>query len=111
MSRRIIQTGITKEILSGDNQPQIQIGDKLYVVDDRQSTFKEIQKIQSDPNISDDDKADKTFELTLGKEAAQEISKMDLPVKNYIYLTYCVMAAITGEDPDKLQEEARQRKN
>ena len=39
MARRIIQTGITKEILSGDNQPQIQIGDKLYVVDDRQKTF------------------------------------------------------------------------
>ena len=36
---RIIQTGITKEILSGDNHPQIQVGDKLYIVDDRKSTY------------------------------------------------------------------------
>ena len=32
---RIIDTGITKEILSGDNHPQLKIGDKLYTVDNR----------------------------------------------------------------------------
>ncbi|MEI3507822.1 MAG: hypothetical protein V8R01_01615 [Bacilli bacterium] len=39
---RIIDTGVTKEILSGDNHPQLKIGDKLYTVDDRQSTFDKI---------------------------------------------------------------------
>ena len=28
---RIIDTGITKEILSGDNHPQLKIGDKLII--------------------------------------------------------------------------------
>ena len=38
---------------------------------------------------------------------------MDLPVENYRYLTFCVMGAITGEDPDELQKIAKEnaRKN
>ncbi len=111
MARRIIQTGITKEILSGDNQPQIQIGDKLYVVDDRQKTFNLLQKINEDEKLTEYEQAQKTFELTLGKEAAKEIDEMNIPVQNYIYLTYCVMAAITGEEPDELMKRARQGKN
>ena len=104
---RIIDTGITKEILSGDNHPQLKIVDKLYVVDNRQSTWDKIQKVQEDETISNDEKTDKIFELALGTEGAQEIKKLDLPVENYIYLTYCVMGAITGDDPKKLQEVAR----
>jgi len=45
---RIIDTGITKEILTGDNCPQIKIVDKLYVVDNRQSTFDKIQEVNAD---------------------------------------------------------------
>lgn len=104
---RIIDTGITKEILSGDNHPQLKIVDKLYVVDNRQSTWDKIQKVQVDETISNDEKTDKIFELALGVEGAQEIKKLDLPVENYIFLTYCIMGAITGEDPKKLQESAR----
>ena len=50
---RIIDTGITKEILSGDNQPQLKIGDKLYTVDNRQKTFEKIQKDQSNAELSE----------------------------------------------------------
>lgn len=111
MARRIIQTGITQEILSGDNQPQIQIENKLYVVDDRQSTYRKMLKIQSDPTIDEDEKTDKIFELTLGKEAAKEIQEMNLPVQNYLYLTFCIMAAITGEEPEELKRRAENSKN
>lgn len=111
MERRIIQTGITNEILSGSNRPQLQIGDKLYEVDDRQSTFDSIQKLQSDQTISNSEKSDMIFELTLGREAAQEVKNMDLPVQNYIYLTYCVMGAITGEEPSTIQERVKKSKN
>ena len=106
---RIIDTGITKEILSGDNHPQLKIGDKLYTVDNRQSTWDKIQKMQMDATLSDDDKNDKLFELALGKEALDEIKSYDMPVENYIYLTFCITGAIVGEDPKELQKRAREQ--
>lgn len=108
---RIIDTGITKEILSGDNHPQLKIVDKLYTVDNRQSTWDKIQKVQEDDKLTDNVKSDKIFELALGIDALNEIKKMDLPVENSIYLMYCVMGAITGEEPKKLQEMAKNQKN
>lgn len=104
---RIIDTGITKEILSGDNHPQLKIGDKLYTVDDRQSTFDKIQDVQADESMSQKEKTSKIYELALGKKEAKEIEDLDLPVNSAIYLSFCVMGAITGEDPKKLQEESR----
>lgn len=98
---RIIDTKITKEILTGDNCPQLKIGDKLYIVDNRQSTFDKIQK------LDEKEDANKIFELALGIEATKEIEKMDLPVENYSYLIFCVMGAVTGEDPDELQKIAK----
>ena len=108
---RIIDTGITKELLSGDNQPQLKIGDKLYIVDNRQKTWDKIQEIQSNNELKEKDKTDKIYDLALGEEARKEIEEMNLPVENYTYLSFCVMGAITGEDPKKLQELARNSKN
>ncbi len=108
---RIIDTGITKEILTGDNHPQLKIGDKLYTVDDRQSTFEKIQEVQENASLKEDEKTNKIFELALGEESAKEVQKMDLPVSNFIYLTYCILGAITGEDPKELQKAAKERKN
>ena len=39
---------------------------------------------------------------------AKEIKDMDLPVENYTYLTFCVMGAISGEDPKELQKMAKE---
>ena len=110
---RIIDTGITKEILSGDNHPQLKIGDKLYTVDNRQSTWDKIQKVQRDESLNNEDKTNKIYELALGVEASKEIKDLDLPVENNTYLSYCVMGAITGEDPKELQKLAKEqlRKN
>ncbi len=110
---RIIDTGITKEILSGDNHPQLKIGDKCYTVDDRQITFEKIQEVQQDIKLKENERTNKIFELALGKEATKEIEEMELSVSNFIYLTYCIMGAITGEDPQELQKMAKEqsRKN
>lgn len=110
---RIIDTGITKEILSGDNHPQLKIGDKLYTVDNRQSTWDKIQEIQSVESLSEKDRTAKLYELALGKENAKEIAELDLPVEQSIYLSYCVTGAIIGEDPKELQRIAKEqsRKN
>jgi len=107
---RIIDTGITKEMLSGDNHPQIKIADKLYTVDDRQKTFDEIQKVQNE-SLTESERTKKIYELALGKEATKEIMDLDISVEKMIYLSYCIMGAITGEEPDKLLEEARKSKN
>lgn len=103
---RIIDTGITREILTGDNCPQIKIADKYYTVDNRKSTYDKIQKVNKE-DISEDEKTAKIYELSLGVEAAKEIMALDLPVENAIYLSYCIMGAITGEDPKELQQSAR----
>lgn len=103
---RIIDT----KILTGDNHPQLKVLDKLYVVDDRKSTFDKIQEVQADRNIKESERDTKVFELALGKEATKEILALDLSVKDYIYFTYCIMGAITGEDPDKLMEDTDTKK-
>lgn len=104
---RIIDTGITKEILSGENFPQLKIADKLYTVDNRQKTFDEITKVQEDVNLDDNEKTRKIYELALGKESTKEILELNLPVESTVFLSYCIMGAIIGEDPKKLQDEAR----
>lgn len=111
---RIIDTGITKEILSGDNHPQLKIGDKLYTVDDRQKTWEKIQEVQNDKNIkTEKERTLKIYELALGKEASDEINNLDLPVSSATHLSYCIMGAIIGENPDELEKQAKEqmRKN
>lgn len=108
---RIIDTGITKEMLTGDNCPQIKIVDKLYTVDDRQKAWDKIQEIQKDESLSETERTEKIYDIALGKDARKEIMEMNIPVEKAIYLSYCIMGAITGEEPDKLLEEARKQKN
>ena len=105
---RIIDTGNT--ILSGDNHPQLKIGDKLYLVDDRKSTFEKIQKIQNDETIENSDIV--ALELALGKEAVKElVEEADISVSGFQNLTLHVIAAITGEDFEELKKAAREKKN
>ena len=97
-------------ILSPDNHPSLKIGDKLYTVGDRRSTFKKIQEVQDDDSVTDKD--DKIIELALGKKAAKEIlGNDDLSVSDFTNLTFYIMAAITGEDYEELKKAARERKN
>lgn len=102
---RIIDT--TGKMLVADNHPSILVGNKTYIVDDRKSTFDKIQKVQNEKDLTESERDLKVFELALGKKEAKEIMDLDLSVQDYIYFTYCIMGAITGEDPDKLMEEAK----
>lgn len=102
---RIIDT--TGKMLNADNHPSILVNGKNYIVDDRKSTFDKIQKVQNEKNLTEGERDLKVFELALGKKEAKEIIDLDLSVQDYIYFTYCIMGAITGEDPDKLMEDAK----
>ena len=109
---RIIDLGVTKEMLTQDNFPSIKILDKCYVVDNRQKTWNEIQKVQQDETLTAQEIEDKVYELALGKEAAKEIKELNLPVPIYTYFSFCVMAAITDKEPKELQRLAEaQSKN
>lgn len=98
-------------ILTGDNHPSLKIGDKIYVVDDRKSTWDKIQAVQADPNTKDADVA--ALELALGKKALKEIMEADggITLEGFQNLTFYVMAAITGQDYETLKKEAMGTKN
>ena len=106
---RIIQTGITKEILSGDNHPQIQVGDKLYTVDDRKSTYDKINALQKDMTKTSDEKEKGMFILALGQEATDEIYGYDLSVTDFNNVVYSVTAAISGLELEEIKREAEQK--
>lgn len=98
------------KIISGDGRPQLKIGDKLYTVDDRRSTWKKIQKLQEDSSVAEPD--EEIIRLALGKKAANELLNDDsLTFSGFNELTFYIMAAITGEDYEDLKKEARERKN
>lgn len=103
---RIIDTG--DAILSGDNHPQLKIGDKLYLVDDRKSTWDKIQQVQK---RGCDNVDAEILALALGKEAVAELVNSDISVSGYTNLSFYVMAAITGEDYEDLKKAAKERKN
>ena len=102
---RIIDT--TGKMLVADNHPSILLNGKQYIVDDRKSTFDKIQAIQVDASLTDSERDMKVFELALGKKEAKEILALDMSVQDYTYFTFCVLGAITGEDPEKLMAEVK----
>lgn len=104
---RIIDT--ENKVLTGDNHPQLKIGDRLYTVDDRKSTWDKIQALQDDDSVTDKDTA--ILNLALGKKETKEILSQNLSLEGYTNLTFFVMSAITGEDFDELKKAARERKN
>lgn len=105
---RIIETG--DKILTGDNHPQLQIGDKLYLVDDRKKTFDAINEVQSDVTISQSERERKIFELALGVENAKELlENEELTVSGYKNLTYFILAAITGSTFEEIKEQSESK--
>lgn len=95
------------KILTGDGFPQIQIKDKLYVVDDRKSTYDKIQKVLKESRtnpVEDKDYDMEIFKLAFGEKEAKEIQKLELKVKEFNELTIYVMAAIQGEEYETIKE-------
>jgi hypothetical protein len=94
----------TGKLLIPDNCPQLRIGDKLYSVDNRRSTFKKIMAVQESAEIADKD--EEILRLTFGQERAQEIIDMDLPFSEWQNLLFYVLSACTGEPFEKVKAQA-----
>lgn len=81
-------------------RPEIRLGDKVYPVDDRKSTFDRVAKRSDGADRGDLQVMDDVLKMTLGEDAAEEIAAMDLPFPAYMRLFETVMAVITGETPE-----------
>lgn len=79
-----------------DGFPQIQVGNKLYKVDNRKSTYKACQdKLRNLPEgATEDETTDIMLEAFLGAEAFKELTEMDITVSGYVDLLMYVHAAI-----------------
>lgn len=78
--------------------PQIQIGDKLYAVDIRKSTY---DKMQEEIKKGQKSEEDIILEYAFGKSSLQEIKKLDLSIggfMNLITFVYAAMFDITFEE-------------
>ena len=95
-------------------KPGIEIGDKIYAVDNRKSTVEKVMKLseKSDNEFKEESFAilDKTIELILGGKALNEIQDMDMPYPAFQKLFELVMAAATGEEPEAVAERFQEEK-
>lgn len=84
--------------------PQIQIGDRLFTVDTRKSTYDKMQK-EAEENRGKRAEENIILEHAFGKAAFKQIQEMDLPLNGYLNLITYVYAAMF----DIEFEEARER--
>jgi len=80
--------------------PQIQIGDRLFAVDTRKSTYDKMQKEVENAKGSRAEE-DIILEHAFGKVAFKQIKEMDLPLSGFLNLitfVYAAMFDITYEE-------------
>ena len=89
--------------------PEIRVKDKLYPVDNRQKTVRKLMQINTDQ--MDGSQVSEQMDQTLGEKAFAEIDKMDLPFPAYQKLFELVMAAMTGEEEQEMEQRFQQAKH
>lgn len=80
--------------------PEIEIGDRIYKVDNRTSTVKLLEEINQDDT-------EQILAVALGEEAAAEIAALDMPFPALIELVILVVSAMTGEAPEDVRARFR----
>lgn len=78
------------------DKPEIRIGDKIYVVDNRKSTIDKVQKDVA--KCKEGEESDIMIKHILGEKAAKEINDLDLPIPALTSLGIAIRAAIEGID-------------
>lgn len=81
------------------DRPEIRIGDKVYPVDDRAKTVKQMMKLVEQDGASMET-IDAVLQIGLGERAYHEIDEMELSFSGYRALMELVIAAMTGEEAD-----------
>ena len=80
--------------------PEIEIGDRIYKVDNRTSTVKRLEEINQDDT-------EQILAVALGEEAAAEIAALDMPFPALIELVILTVSAMTGETPEDVRARFR----
>ena len=86
--------------------PEIRIGAKIYPVDNRQKTVKKIMalSVSGDSVEASLENVDEALKLALGPKAFREIDEQNLPFPAQQKLFELIMAAVTGEEPDRFPQ-------
>lgn len=84
--------------------PELRIGDKVYSIDDRKNTVKKAMKLFKKNSDDEMETSDEILKLAFGKQY-KEIEAMDMSFAAYQELVLMTIAAMTGEDPEKLHKE------
>lgn len=88
--------------------PEIRIGDSVYPIDDRQKTVEKVMALQK--QMQEDDQQNvselikEAFKLVFTPKIAKDIDDMNMHFPAYQKLFEIVMGAITGQEPEKVDE-------
>lgn len=85
-------------------KPKIKVLDKLYDVDNTKKTYDKLYELEKNTEISVLEKQNMLLELLLGKKALKEILDLDLSNDEYKYLVNVVVAAVTGQEPEEIEQ-------
>lgn len=108
---------LDKKLLIGS--PEIQIGDKVFQVDDRNKTVRKVIKLSEQLKGKDKEKdieetpekfevIDQILELAFGSKY-KEIDELELSFRAYLDLIDIVLDAMTNGDPEKYEKEKAEK--
>lgn len=80
--------------------PEVRIGEKVYPVDDRTKTVKKLMALSS-KGKDDVENIGEILKLAYGSNYS-EIEEMNMPFAAYQQLLTITVAAMTGEDPERV---------
>lgn len=84
-----------------NERPKLKLGEgKEFEIDDRKNTILMMNQKLSESDLDDLNQIDEVLEIVLGKEAVEEINKMNLSFANYQTIFIATMAGAMGEDYD-----------
>lgn len=94
-----------------NERPKLKLAeDKVYEIDDRKNTILKLDQKMKSGDIEDLAFIDEVIKMTLGEEAAKEISEMDLSMSAYQNIMIEIMAAIMGESFEEAEARFRKEK-
>lgn len=89
--------------------PEIRIGEKIYPVDNRQKTVNKVMNLMNGMNSENqEEKMREVLSLAFGPKEGKEVDNINMPYPAYQKLFVLVVAAMTGEEPEAVDENFRQ---
>ena len=91
--------------------PEVRVGDKVYPVDNRQKTVMAIQRAMEQTDAEPAAQMSAALRLALGEQAERELAARNLPYPAVQALFALVLAAVTGEEAEAVQQRFRRARD